>query len=144
MYADDLIILSSSHDGLQQCLNSLSKYCDQWKLQVNSDKSKCMTFYKNNTKYKQNFNINNSPLENVTEFTYLGITTNAACNFKDTLSILSSKANRALLALNNSFKIKFLPLKAALKLFDSTITPILLYGSEVWGPYLYRNPNFLG
>ena len=69
MYADDLIILSSSHDGLQQCLNSLSKYCDQWKLQVNSNKSKCMTFYKNNTKYKQNFNINNSPVENVTEFT---------------------------------------------------------------------------
>ena len=101
-----------------------------------------MTFYKNNTKYKQNFSINNSPLENVTEFTYLGITINAACNFKDTLSILSSKANRALLALNSRFKIKFLPIKAALKLFDSTITPILLYGSEVWGPYLYRNPNF--
>ena len=136
MYADDLIILSSSHDGLQQCLNSLSKYCDQWKLQVNSNKSKYMTFCKNNTKYKQNFNINNSPLENVTEFTYLGITVNAACNFKDALSILSSKANRALLALNNRFKIKFLPIKAALKLFDSTITPILLYGSEVWGPYL--------
>ena len=51
-----------------------------------------MTFYKNNTKYKQNFSINNSPLENVTEFTYLGITINAACNFKDTLSIRSSKA----------------------------------------------------
>ena len=43
---------------------------------------------------------------------------------------------------NNRFKIKFLPIKAALKLFDSTITPILLYGSEVWSPYLYRNPNF--
>ena len=142
VYADDLIILSSSHDGLQQCLNSLSKYCHQWKLEVNNDKSKCMTFYKNNTKYKQNFNINNSPLENVTEFTYLGITINAACNFKDTLSTLSSKANRALLALNSRYKIKSLPIKAALKLFDSTIAPILLYGSEVWGPYLNRNQNF--
>ncbi len=142
VYADDLIILSSSHDGLQQCLNSLSNYCDQWKLQVNNDKSKCMTFYKNNTKYKQNFNINNSPLENVTEFTYLGVTINAACNFHETLNILSAKANRALLALNSRHKIKFLPIKAALKLFDSTIAPILLYGSEVWGPYLNRNQNF--
>ncbi len=99
-------------------------------------KSKCMTFYKNNSKYKQTFNINNTPLENVTEFTYLGITLNAACSFKETLNMLSSKANRALLALNNKYKIKYLPIKIALKLFDSLISPILLYGSEVWAPYL--------
>ncbi len=100
-----------------------------------------MTFYKNTTKYKRNFYIKNSPIENVTEFTYLGITLNAACNFKETLNILSSKANRALLALNSRFEIKHLPVKIAPKLFDSTISPILLYGSEVWGPYLNFKQN---
>ncbi len=138
-YADDLIILSSSHDGLQRCLNSLHEYCNRWKLEVNNVKSKCMTFYKNNSKYKNTFHINKVPLENVTEYTYLGITINAACNFKETLNMLSAKANRALLALNNKCKIKYLPIKIALKLFDSLISPILLYGSEVWAPYLNLN-----
>ena len=50
--------------------------------------------------------------------------------------MLSTKANRPLLALNSRFKLKYLPVKIALKLFDSMIAPILLYGSEVWGPYL--------
>ncbi len=49
-------------------------------------------------KYKRSFNINITLLHNVTEFTYLRITLNAACNFKKRLNILSSKANRALLA----------------------------------------------
>ena len=39
--------------------------------------------------------------------------------------------------INNRFPIKRLPIKAALKLFDSIITPILLYGSEIWGTYNY-------
>ena len=121
MYADDIIILSCSHSGLQNCLNTLSEYCNQWKLSINTSKSKCMTFYKRNNKYKNEFFIRGIPLENVTEFTYLGITIDAACSFKETLRVLSSKAKRALFALNSRFKLKNLPIKAALKLFDSTI-----------------------
>ena len=29
MYADDLILMSTSHKGLQICLNELQKYCEQ-------------------------------------------------------------------------------------------------------------------
>ena len=35
-----------------------------------------------------------------------------------------------------------MPVKLALKIFKSQIVPILLYGSEVWGPYMnfdYQN-----
>ena len=49
---------------------------------------------------------------------------------------LSLKANRTIFALNNKIKISKLPRRLALKLFNSQITPILLYGSEVWGPYM--------
>ena len=30
MYADDIVMFSSSPQGLQQKLNSLEKYCDDW------------------------------------------------------------------------------------------------------------------
>ena len=114
MYADDIIILSCSHSGLQNCLNTLSEYCNQWKLSINTSKSKCMTFYKRNNIYKNKFFIKGIPLENVTEFTYLGITTDDACSFKDTLRVLSSKATRALFALDSRFKLKNLPINKLL------------------------------
>ena len=44
MYADDTIILSNSAAGLQKALNDLSKYCNKWKLAVNSDKTKVTVF----------------------------------------------------------------------------------------------------
>ena len=52
-----------------------------------------------------------------------------------TIMDLSIKATRVVYALNNKIKLSKLPTKLALKLFNTLISPILLYGSEVWGPY---------
>ena len=35
MYADDLIILSLSHEGLQKCLVELNRYCKEWTSKAN-------------------------------------------------------------------------------------------------------------
>ena len=40
MYADDIVLISESAKGLQNCLNKLSNYCDIWNLSVNIDKYK--------------------------------------------------------------------------------------------------------
>jgi hypothetical protein len=36
MYADDIILLSSSANGLQEKIDILSKYCKDWCLNVNT------------------------------------------------------------------------------------------------------------
>ena len=41
-YADDLIIFSTTEDGLQSSLDSLGSYCEEWKLEVNNKKSNAM------------------------------------------------------------------------------------------------------
>ena len=38
LYADDMIILSLTKEGLQECLNRLSVYCQKWGLEINLDK----------------------------------------------------------------------------------------------------------
>ena len=35
MYADDVVILSSSKTGLQEKLGKLEKFCSDWCLQIN-------------------------------------------------------------------------------------------------------------
>ena len=93
-----------------------------------------MVFQKKSRKYTKNqFRINNKVLDNVTEFTYLGITVNAGCSFKPTIQTLSEKAMKAIFALNNKFKFSKMPLNVAMKLFDACVMPILIYGSEIWG-----------
>ena len=137
MYADDLIIMSTTLEGLQKSLDALNGYCKKWKLNINYKKTKSMVFSKGNNIKKINLTINSNNIENTKEVKYLGISINSKnCSFMPTLSDLSSKANKAIYPLLSKIPIKLAPVKTMLKLFDTCITPILLYGSEVWGPFM--------
>ena len=133
-YADDIVILLSSPEGLQKCIECLEKFCESKALEVNTTKTKCMVFQKKSRKYtKHQFRINNKVLDNVTEFTYLGITINAGCSFKPTIQTLSEKAMKAIFALNSKFKFSKMPLNVAMKLSNACVMSILIYSSEIWG-----------
>ena len=40
LYADDLVLVSETSSGLQNCLDRLQEYCDKWRLTVNIKKTK--------------------------------------------------------------------------------------------------------
>ena len=97
----------------------------------------CMTFSKGTQKEKHNFTINHQIIENIKVFKYLGITINSKnCSFSPTLDDRSCKGSRSMYAIASKIAIKGISIK---KLFDTCISPILLYGGEVWGPYLNIN-----
>ena len=96
MYADDLILLSKSEEGLQSMLDKLQKFCESWELSINLKKTKCLTFQKKNkVRHTSTFYIQNTALENVAEYTYLGISINCNGSFRTALVDLRNKANRA-------------------------------------------------
>ena len=137
MYADDLILLSETEKGLQNQIIKSNLFCKNWNLSINTKKTKVMTFNRGNRIIKTKIMSNKTPLDDIKFIKYLGFTISAnQCSFAPTLMDLSIKANRAIFALNNTIKLSTLPTKLALKLFYSQISPILLYGSEVWGPYV--------
>ena len=137
MYADDLIILSETESGLQKQIDKVSAFCEKRKLEINVKKTKIMNFNRGNRLVKRNFTYKSVALENVKTIKYLGFTISAKnCSFLPTIDDLSLRANRALFALNSKYKMSKLPKRLAMKIFNSLITPILLYGSEVWGPFM--------
>ena len=73
MYADDLIIISESKEGLQKQINKLEEYCAKWKLNINNKKTKVMIFNRGNKLINNNFQTSNGTIENVKEFKYLTI-----------------------------------------------------------------------
>ena len=129
----------STQEGLQTCLDELYKYCIEWKLDVNIDQTKCMQFMNISKLQNKQFRFGDRAIKNVKEFTYLDITFNGSTSFQPALKELSNKANRALFSSNSKYKLSKLPLDIAIKLFDAMISPILLYGSEVWGAYEYNS-----
>ena len=95
LYADDLVIISTSPKGLQSCIDVLSNYCKKWKLQINKDKSKIMIFEKNKQKnvITPKFRIDGELLCEVSEFVYLGILLDKKCNLKSSADALSNKGS---------------------------------------------------
>ena len=137
MYEDALIFFSDTEEGLQNLIDKLGEYCEKWRLEVNVKNTKTMVFSRGNKLAQCCLKYKNKNLENVKTFKYLGLSISSKnCNFNPTIDDVSVKANRAVFALNNKYEISKLPMKLAIKLFNSFITPILLYGSEVWGPFL--------
>ena len=139
-YADDIILISTTKEGLQKALDTTQQYCQEWKLKVNHKKTKCMTFTRGTQKEKTTFTIDGNNLENTREYKYLGIMINKKnCTFSPAIKALRIKATRAIYAIKAKINMNNLPIKIALKLFDALVKPILLYASEIWEPFLNQD-----
>ena len=53
IYADNIVLLSESKEGLQNCRSSLQTYCDLWHLQKNTEKTKVIIFNKSGKLFKK-------------------------------------------------------------------------------------------
>ena len=81
LYADDIILLSESNDGLQHCLDRLHNFCSSWNLEVNVEKSKVVVFNSNGKTHKNCFLYDGNIVETVDKQCYLGITMKCNGNF---------------------------------------------------------------
>ena len=64
MFADDLALFADSPAGLQHSLIILEQFCQQWKLNINAQKSKVLIFSKAKLKLQYyRFYINQSEVE---------------------------------------------------------------------------------
>ena len=73
-YADDLVLLANTAEGLQSGLDALHSYCTVNKLTVNIKKSKVMCFANKLPNQLPYLQYNQETIEWVNEFKYLGVT----------------------------------------------------------------------
>lgn len=133
LYADDTVILAEIEKGMQDALNIFQSYCELWKLQVNVNKTKVMIFCKRKAKHKYKFTFQGAELEIVDTYTYLGVVFKYNGSFIETKKKLIDQSQKSLFCIYKLIRNEYIPIDILLKMFDSMIEPILLYGSEVWG-----------
>jgi hypothetical protein len=132
LYADDTILISEDPVKLQNCLNDFVEYCNNWKLKINISKTKAIIFgSRNNNNYS--FKIGDEQIEIVDSYKYLGTIFSKSGSFLATRLHLTQQAKKAMYLLFKRLNNLNLPVDLALKLFDNTIVPILIYSSEIWG-----------
>ena len=140
LFADDLVLLSPTKEGLQQHLDILHKFSQTWALTVNLTKTKIMIFEKRHSHLNQQFFLNTTALEHTKNYTYLGLNISSTGNFNKAVNDLREKARRAFYAIKRNIKLE-IPIKTWLKILDAVIEPISLYGCEIWGPLANQEPG---
>ena len=133
LYADDLVLLSSSEKGLQTGLDRLHNFANKKHLTVSIDKSKTMIFNKTGKLIKRMFKIGGENLEPVRTFCYLGYDINASGANNTVIANIYDKASKAMQPLLRTAARFNLPVKTMIRLFDAYISPIMLYNVENWG-----------
>ena len=71
LYADDLIILSRSKTGLQNCLDKLSSFFSSWMMKINPKKTKIVVFQKRARKkccFSLSLRLSQQYLEQILQF----------------------------------------------------------------------------
>ena len=135
MYADDIVIFSSSKSGLQKKLDQLYKYCEEWCLEVNLSKTQIVIFNKPGKFLKDNFKFNNETIECVNNYVYLGMKLTASGLFKQGKEEMYKKSMKAVYKLQRTVSSSNPSVNTYLHLYDHTVKPILMYGSEITGMF---------
>lgn len=134
-YADDIVLFSTSPIDLKDKLKSLEEYCNMKKLKINTDKTKIMIFKKRiNKKLYMPFTLNDTQIEIVESFKYLGFTLYRTGSMTLEMECRATAAymatNKVLAIATNNGSVSW-STKAAL--INSMVESVLLYGSEIWG-----------
>ena len=144
LWADDLVILSSSEKGLQKSIDKTFSFYQNLGLDINTKKTKVMVFNCGG-KLCNNFVFaaGGAQIEIVDNYQYLGIKLKPSGSMHLATNELFTKANRAWFAISNVlYQHKKLAVHKALQLFDGLIKPIFSYATEFWLPFMMTKKSF--
>ena len=134
MWEDDLVLLSKSETGLQHMLDNLQSYTAENGLRINTLKTKIMIFDKSDRHMRRKFSFGQVISETTREYKYLGFLITPSGEVNTGIKDLKDRAHKAFMKLKSRLGDSFRKhLQISIKLFDSLIKPILLYGSDFWG-----------
>ena len=135
MYADDIVLLSTSSEGLQQRLDGVYRFCKDWCLDLNVSKTKILIFNKAGRLLKENLCFGDEYLECLRHYRYLGVYFSASGIYNYGQQDIFNKARKASFKLTKLVTSAEPSIKTSLHLYDHLIKPIVLHGSEIWGVF---------
>ena len=125
LYADDLVLVSLTPEGLQRSLDKVSAYSKTKTLTISIKKSKSMVFNNGGRMIKTKFRIDDETLEPIKSFCYLGFDIVPSGVVTRAMNTLCDKAKKVFHPLMSAIAKFDLPAKLAIKLFHTYISPYI-------------------
>ena len=131
LFADDLVLLSSTESGLQRALNSFADACNTAGMKISTAKTEVLDLSRNPDLCV--LQVNGATLKQVEKFKYLGVACTSDGRQDEELDTRIGKASAVMRALHYSVVMKReLSKNAKLSIFQAVFVPILTYGHESW------------
>ena len=126
-------VLAENEHQLQIALDTVHQYCTRYNLSVNINKTKIVVFSRGKVRNFPMFKYGSSTIEVVSEYVYLGVTMMYSNKYAKAMKKQMDQARKAQFALLINARKLCLPIDIQCDMFEKVVSPILLYGSEVWG-----------
>lgn len=117
--------------AVDELYSSLENHAKPIGLEINVNKTKSLIQSSKQTE-ERSFLINNTEIEIVDRFVYLGSTLTRDNNEMAEIKRRLWLANRAYYSMLNLFKSRTLHRESKLRIYKTIVRPILCYGSETW------------
>ena len=129
-YADDIVLISTSKEGLQDLINEVERVSAELLLEINTKKTKVMAM----TREPEVLDIRcrNTRLEQVLHFKYLGAMVEHTAGVTKEIKARLGAARSALGSLDSFWGHRSISNSTKLKLVKTLVWPIALYGCESW------------
>ena len=131
MYADDILLLTTSLKELQEALNICEKYGIQQEIKFNPEKTQFIVFGEKLKASDQKPRMYNQEIKCVEKIRYLGVILNRNNNNKDQVESRIKTAFRSFYTLRNlQSENTYLTTKIKIHLYEVFVRPTLTYGFE--------------
>ena len=132
-YADDVNILGGSVDTVKKNVEALVAATKEIGLEVNAHKTKYMTVSRDqNAERIYSMKFDNSSIERVEEFKYLGTTLTNQNSIQEEIKSRLKSGNACYYSVQNLLSSRLLSKNLKMKIYKTLILPVVLYGCKTW------------
>ena len=126
-FADDIALMAESEEDLQECTDDVKNVLSKVGLRFNVKKCKVMNVGEMDASIK----IGDETIDTVTSFSYLGSTISQDGRSTEEIHIRIGEANACFGRLYSIWRLN-IPARIKVRLYESLVLSVLLYGSETW------------
>jgi len=132
-YANGVNMLGGSIHTLKENAEALVAATREIGLEISADKTKYMVMTRDqNAGRNHSVRINNSTFETMEEFKYLGTTLTHQNSIPEEIKSRSRLGNACYQSVQNLLSSMLLSKNLKIKIYRTTILPVVLYGCETW------------
>nr|KAG5700791.1 hypothetical protein BaRGS_034994 [Batillaria attramentaria] len=128
-FADDIALLSHKQQDAQEKLNRVAEEAEKTGLKINISKTEVMRV---NHKQHDPIQLHQEDIKEVDKFVYLGSVVSKDGGTDEDIKSRTNKARHAFRTLRPIWRSTALSLQNKIRIFNSNVKSVLLYGSETW------------